>query len=240
LRSRKSLEIQKGGIILKKQANLYIIRVMLQRIFGIVLFLLGSRLMMNVRSMVYFAMYFVFAVVSMALVRSANPETLAARGTIASNTPLWDKIVLAVYWAMAYFVIYYVAGLEMAIQPAAIGWVFGVGVALQVGAFLLSLWAVRTNPFLESVSRIQSERCQTVCCCGPYATIRHPLYAAVLIWCVGISMMFETKFTAILAGMIAIIILIRTVLEDRMLTKELKGYSDYAVSVRYRLIPFIW
>ena len=225
---------------MKKRANLYIIRVMLQRIFGIVLFLLGSRLMMNVRSMVYFAMYFVFAVVSMALVRSANPETLAARGTIASNTPLWDKIVLAVYWAMAYFVIYYVAGLEMAIQPAAIGWVFGVGVALQVGAFLLSLWAVRTNPFLESVSRIQSERCQTVCCCGPYATIRHPLYAAVLIWCVGISMMFETKFTAILAGMIAIIILIRTVLEDRMLTKELKGYSDYAVSVRYRLIPFIW
>lgn len=225
---------------MKKQANLYIIRVMLQRIFGIVFFLLGSRLMMNVRSMVYFAMYFVFAIVSMAMVRSANPETLAARGTIASNTPVWDKIVLAVYWALAYFAIYFVAGLEMADQPAVIGWVFGVGVVLQVGAFLLSLWAARTNPFLESVSRVQSERCQTVCCCGPYAIIRHPLYAAVLLWCVGVSMIFETRFTAILAGLIAIIILIRTVLEDRMLKKELKGYAEYSTSVRHRLIPFIW
>jgi protein-S-isoprenylcysteine O-methyltransferase Ste14 len=225
---------------MKSQANLYIVRVLLQRVLGVVLFLLGSNGLMNVRSMVYFSMYIVFAIVSMALIRSANPDTLAARGKIASNTPLRDKIVLAIYWAAAYFVIYLIAGLEMANEPSTLGWVFGIGTTLQVASFLLSLWAVRTNPFLESVSRLQPERSQCVCCCGPYAVIRHPLYAAVLIWCVGVSMMFETKYTAILAGGIALLILLRTVLEDRMLLAGLKGYPEYAASVRYRLIPFIW
>ena len=70
--------------------------------------------------------------------------------------------------------------------------------------------------------------------------IRHPLYAAVLIWCLGVSMMFETKYTAIIAGGIALLILLRTMLEDRMLLAGLKGYPEYAASVRYRLIPFIW
>ncbi len=225
---------------MKKQANLYIIRVILQRIAGLVLFLLGSGGRMDVRSMVYFAMYFVFAIVSMALIRSVSPGALAARGRIAASTPLWDKIVLGVYWLAAYLAIYYVAGLESAGTPPALGWIFGVGVALQVSAFLLSLWAARINPFLESVSRLQPERGQSVCRSGPYARIRHPLYAAVLLWCAGISMVFETAYTAILAGFIAGIILLRTALEDRMLLKGLNGYPAYAEDVRFRLIPFIW
>ena len=102
---------------MKNQANLYIVRVLLQRILGVVLFLVGSNGLIHVRSMVYFSMYIVFAVVSMALIRSTNADTLAARAKIASNTPLWDKILLAFYWVAAYFVIYFVAGLEMANEP---------------------------------------------------------------------------------------------------------------------------
>lgn len=37
-------------------------------------------------------------------------------------------------------------------------------------------------------------------------------------------------------GMIAV----RTALEDAMLTDGLQGYSEYKVSVRWRLVPFIW
>ncbi|NLI53612.1 MAG: isoprenylcysteine carboxylmethyltransferase family protein [Clostridiales bacterium] len=225
---------------MRKKANLYILRVLAQRVIGILLFLFGAGWALSVRSMTYFAMYLVFAVVAMALVHSASPETLAARGRIATNSPVWDKVILGLYWILAYFAIYLIAGLEASAAPSSAGWIFGVGIALQVLAFLLSLWAVRVNPFLESTSRVQKDRCQSVCSCGPYSTIRHPTYAAILIWCVGVSMVFETKYTAITALVIAVITVIRTALEDRMLIKDLLGYEDYAKQVRFRLIPYIW
>ena len=224
---------------MKTQANLYIIRVLAQRVIGFLLFFFFARWVPGVRSMVYFSLYFVFAIISLAMVRSVSPATLAARGKLGENTPAWDKVLLAVYWLLAYFVIYIIAGLEANRAPA-LGWIFGVGVLLQVAAALLTLWAVRVNPFLESTARVQKDRCQSVCNCGPYSTIRHPTYAAILLWCVGVSMVFETMFTAICAGVIAVIIILRTVLEDRMLLSGLGGYREYAAQVKYRLIPYIW
>jgi protein-S-isoprenylcysteine O-methyltransferase Ste14 len=32
----------------------------------------------------------------------------------------------------------------------------------------------------------------------------------------------------------------RAVMEERTLKKELKGYDDYTVRVKYRLIPYVW
>lgn len=223
-----------------KQANLYIVRVLAQRIVGILLFFIASRWGYGVRPIVYFAMYLVFAVVSLAMVRGVSPSTLAARGNIAANTPLWDKIILAIYWVLAYFAIYILAGLEFAGAPQTLGWVFYAGIALIVASSLLTFWAVRINPFLESTARIQAERGQSVCSSGPYSYIRHPTYAAILIWCAGVSMMFQTTYTAICAGAIALIIILRTALKDRMLIKGLAGYPEYAQRVKYRLIPYIW
>jgi protein-S-isoprenylcysteine O-methyltransferase Ste14 len=38
----------------------------------------------------------------------------------------------------------------------------------------------------------------------------------------------------------AILLLLRTALEDRTLQAELTGYADYSRQVRYRLLPGIW
>jgi protein-S-isoprenylcysteine O-methyltransferase Ste14 len=35
-------------------------------------------------------------------------------------------------------------------------------------------------------------------------------------------------------------VVIRTALEDRSLSRELPGYSEYIQQVRYRLLPRIW
>ncbi len=225
---------------MKKQSNFYAVRVLVQRIFGILLYFAGSRWVYGVRPITYFAMYLVFAAVSLAMVRGISSGTLSAREASMANTPSGDKILIALYWTFAYLVIYYIAGLESAVAPKTVGLVFGAGIALFVASFLLSLWAVRVNPFLESASRVPRDICQPVCRCGPYGVIRHPTYAAVLIWCAAVSMMFETMFTAICAGVIALIIIVRTALEDRMLIDGLSGYPEYAEQVKYRLIPFIW
>ena len=41
-------------------------------------------------------------------------------------------------------------------------------------------------------------------------------------------------------GVIGVLFIIRTALEDRMLQDELPGYKEYAGRVRYRLLPRVW
>jgi len=70
--------------------------------------------------------------------------------------------------------------------------------------------------------------------------VRHPLYAAALLFLPSTALMLGS-----LAGLVATIPLVggliaRTLLEDRELHSALFGYADYARRVRYRLLPYIW
>lgn len=47
-------------------------------------------------------------------------------------------------------------------------------------------------------------------------------------------------FALIPAVIIVALFVIRTVLEDKTLQKELPGYKEYTETVRFRLIPRVW
>jgi len=49
-----------------------------------------------------------------------------------------------------------------------------------------------------------------------------------------------TLYGLFMSGVVAILFIIRTALEDLTLKKELKGYLEYSRKVKYRLIPYIW
>ncbi|HZR39347.1 MAG TPA: isoprenylcysteine carboxylmethyltransferase family protein, partial [Ktedonobacteraceae bacterium] len=88
--------------------------------------------------------------------------------------------------------------------------------------------------------RIQQDRGQTVISSGPYHYIRHPMYAAALLFVFGTALLLGSGlgliWGLILVGMIAR----RAVLEERTLRKELPGYDTYMKQVKYRLIPYVW
>jgi protein-S-isoprenylcysteine O-methyltransferase Ste14 len=42
------------------------------------------------------------------------------------------------------------------------------------------------------------------------------------------------------AGLMAMLVTVRTALEDAMLQRELPGYAEYARKVRDRLLPGVW
>jgi protein-S-isoprenylcysteine O-methyltransferase Ste14 len=104
----------------------------------------------------------------------------------------------------------------------------------------LQVWAMAVNPFFSTVMRIQAERGHRLITGGPYRLIRHPGYFA---------MTFNTPATAIALGSIialapallcCVVILRRTIHEDRFLRRELAGYARYMLMVRYRLFPGLW
>jgi hypothetical protein len=44
----------------------------------------------------------------------------------------------------------------------------------------------------------------------------------------------------VLAGVISVMLFIRTALEDRVLKEELAGYAAYAYDTHFKLLPGIW
>ncbi len=155
--------------------------------------------------------------------------------------PVWDRIFLAG------FIVFFLAWLALmgadAVRfrwsafPDWVPWVGGDGVAV---AMWISFRCFQANPFAASVVRIQTERGHRVISSGPYAYVRHPLYAAALIFLPSTALLLGS-----LAGLIATIplaggLVVRTLLEDRELHRALFGYEDYARRVRYRLVPYIW
>ena len=111
---------------------------------------------------------------------------------------------------------------------------------VMVSSFYLFFLTFRENTYLSTVVRIQEDRGQTVISTGPYHYVRHPMYAGMLIFMVGTSLLLGS-WHGILFGVIFILLLIRrTILEERTLLKELPGYKDYMAKVKYRFIPYVW
>jgi protein-S-isoprenylcysteine O-methyltransferase Ste14 len=170
-----------------------------------------------------------------------SPETIAERGQ-AKETKHWDKIVGGLWAFCLFLAVPLLAGLD-----ARLGWAVEFDPAYNIaGAVLLALglglggWAMISNAYFSTAVRIQRERGHTVCRSGPYRFVRHPGYAGFILQSLGTPILLGS-FWALIPGMTAaVLMLIRTSLEDRMLQAELTGYREYVTDVGYRLIPWMW
>ena len=219
----------------------YFVRLLAERAIGLLLFLLGSGGVLGSRGASWFIAYFA-AIGSVFWLYRAAPDTMAARLTITEtkdSTPVWDKVLLATFWLLAYFVVYWVAGATCD-HALPLDIVAVAGLALYLLSSALTAWALYENRYAEAVSRVQAERGQIVCSTGPYAYVRHPMYSAIILWCVSITMVFPSAWVAAVACVVALTIVVRTALEDSTLTRGLDGYSEYKDKVRWRLVPFVW
>jgi protein-S-isoprenylcysteine O-methyltransferase Ste14 len=100
--------------------------------------------------------------------------------------------------------------------------------------------ALTTNPHLETTVRIQKDRGHKVITTGPYRFVRHPMYTGVLLMYAGWPLILGSMWSYVVVGIIVVLFVVRTALEDRTLRTELEGYEAYAGRTRYRLLPGVW
>ncbi|MGA7951047.1 MAG: isoprenylcysteine carboxylmethyltransferase family protein [Thiobacillaceae bacterium] len=75
---------------------------------------------------------------------------------------------------------------------------------------------------------------------GPYALVRHPMYAGAFLYCFGIPLALGS-YWGFLPFLAMIPLLIWRLLdEEKFLGKNLPGYTQYCAKVRSRLIPGIF
>jgi protein-S-isoprenylcysteine O-methyltransferase Ste14 len=99
---------------------------------------------------------------------------------------------------------------------------------------------VISNKFFSDVIRIQMDRGHTVVSRGPYQYVRHPGYIGMISYALATPFLLDSPWALIPGGLMALLVIIRTVVEDRTLLAELDGYKEYAQQTRYRLLPVIW
>ncbi len=154
----------------------------------------------------------------------------------------WDKVLAPLMGLSLSFPLVLVAGFDHRHRwsPAFPAWITMIGLVLIICGYALAVWALAENRFFSSMVRLQRDRGHAVCDSGPYRCIRHPGYAGNTVPVVGIVLALNSLWTIIPAAAAIVLIVIRTLLEDRTLREELPGYLEYAERVRYRLVPGIF
>jgi len=193
------------------------------------------------RGWLLYGLGFIYACLNTALFLKYCPELLAERGEIKPSLKAWDIAFWVLYFLMI-LVLPAVAGFDVGSSPLSqlgLGPAF-VGTALFIFAGILSTWALLENRFFELTIHIQKERHQYVVATGPYALVRHPIYASIVFTCIAEPLMLGSFYALACSAIILVLFVIRTVIEDSILQKELKGYKGYAKKVKYRFIPSVW
>ena len=97
---------------------------------------------------------------------------------------------------------------------------------------------MRENAYLSRTVKV--EEGQTVISTGLYGIIRHPMYTASILMFLSIPLVMGSWYALIPFALYPVLMVIRIKDEEKLLTAELAGYTEYKTKVRYRLIPFIW
>lgn len=224
-------------------------RALLTRLAGLVItyLLMGAALFLSAGRLdwtdawIFLIAYFLVAAATQVWLTKTNPDLAEERSQWGPNTKAWDKWIVPAN-GLLLFALLAVIGLD----AGRFEWSHVPGVARVaalfgfVPAFGLPVLASRANAFLASTVRIQEERGHAVVSTGPYAFIRHPMYAGMILYDVCLPLLLGSWVGLAVSAVMILMVLVRTTLEDRTLQAELPGYREYAKCVRFRLLPGVW
>lgn len=210
-------------------------------IFGTILFLAAGRLNW-IAGWAYLGLNALTQILSAIVLIRRQGEMLAERSQVGAGTKNWDRILAPTIVIAGTLAVLVTAGLDARFgwSGTLTGWLFSAGIILAFLSQLFVLWAMANNPFFALTVRIQDDRGHTVINSGPYRLVRHPGNAGSVVYNLVIPFVLGSWWTYIPAILTAILIIIRTALEDRTLIEELPDYRTYANIIRYRLLPGIW
>ena len=81
---------------------------------------------------------------------------------------------------------------------------------------------------------------QSVVSTGPYAIVRHPMYAGAILVFLGAPLALGSWWGFLLMPIVIAGFAWRLLDEERYLCENLPEYTEYTRAVRYRLVPYIW
>ena len=189
---------------------------------------------------VFLAVFFIPALAITVYLMKKDPELLARRmsgGPTAEKEPAQKIIMLLVS----------VGFIALIILPALdhrFGWShMSASTALAGDALVLLGWlgiffVFKTNTY--AAATIQLAPGQKIISTGPYAFVRHPMYAGGLLMLIGMPIALGSWWGLLVIAAMMPVLMWRLLEEEKFLSRNLAGYAAYKHKVRYRLILLVW
>ncbi len=166
-----------------------------------------------------------------------SPEVLERRTHMREKEVAQKKIIA---WSYPFFLAaFLLPGFDRRFGWSAVppGLVIAADIVV-LACYLAIARVMRENRFLSRIVEVDQK--QEVIRTGPYAVVRHPMYAAVLPMYIISPLALGSFWALIPASPLIGIIVARILNEEKALARDLNGYSEYMLEVKYRLIPGIW
>jgi len=186
---------------------------------------------------------FIHAASAVVLFFLGDEEMIQIRSSKEEGVKRWDKVLVVISVVLFSPVTFFIAGLDY----GRFQWTPPLPIVVQYVALLFftfgmsfSTWAMVSNKFFVKFIKIQLDRNHSVVTHGPYKYVRHPGYAGAVFAMIALPIAFGSLWALIPAVLGMSLLVIRTFFEDQILQNELKGYKEYVVQVRWRLLPGIW
>jgi protein-S-isoprenylcysteine O-methyltransferase Ste14 len=113
-----------------------------------------------------------------------------------------------------------------------------IGDVLIVVGLVAGMLVVIQNSY--AAATVGLEEGQKLASRGLYKLVRHPMYAGNLILMVGIPLALGSYWGLLLIIPAQLVLVLRILDEEKLLTQELVGYREYKQRVHYRLVPYVW
>lgn len=166
-----------------------------------------------------------------------NPELLKKRLN-AKETENEQKKVIA-FSGIMFVVGFIIAGLNYRYSWIIIpNVVVIISAVLFILAYILYAEVLRENTYLSRTIEVQQN--QKVIDTGLYGIVRHPMYFATILLFLSMPLILGSIFSFVIFLMYPFIIAKRIRNEEKVLEKNLVGYSEYKNKVKYKIIPFVW
>jgi protein-S-isoprenylcysteine O-methyltransferase Ste14 len=117
------------------------------------------------------------------------------------------------------------------------GGVVAGDVLVAIGFYLI-FRVYRENTFTSATIEVAEN--QKVVATGPYAIVRHPMYASAFLYLLGTPLALGSHWGLVPVAVMIPFLIWRLFDEERFLARNLPGYTEYQKRVRHRLVPFVW
>jgi protein-S-isoprenylcysteine O-methyltransferase Ste14 len=188
----------------------------------------------------YLALFFGLSVLITLDLLRRDPALLERRlkgGPVAEPRPAQRLIMLGA--SLGFVGLLVVPALDRRFDWSSVpSWAIALGDVLFVVGFGLVGRVYRENTFTSAT--IQVAEGQHVISTGPYAVVRHPMYASAMLYLAGTPLALASYWGFLALAFMAPFLLWRLLDEERLLARDLPGYTDYQRQVPYRLVPFVW
>jgi protein-S-isoprenylcysteine O-methyltransferase Ste14 len=117
-------------------------------------------------------------------------------------------------------------------------WASVLADALVFLGYAIVFFVFRENSYTSRIVEVVEG--QRVVSTGPYALVRHPMYAGMILMFLSTPIALGSFWALAFFVPVIALIIVRALDEERVLSRDLEGYTEYTRTVRYRLVPKVW